>query len=145
VAQARRTMQAPVADNEPSSPLMSKVSDLLFGSTGPRGGKRDGVAQMALRSAVRTVGSSIGREIVRGVLGGLLGSGKRRWLSWALPAQLHRWCVTALLLSSAFELFFIPLDHHLTVKNRLNIDWNLSFIPFGVVVFYDLIIFVDIL
>jgi DNA helicase HerA-like ATPase len=78
VAQARRTMQAPVADNEPSSPLMSKVSDLLFGSTGPRGGKRDGVAQMALRSAVRTVGSSIGREIVRGVLGGLLGSGKRR-------------------------------------------------------------------
>jgi hypothetical protein len=60
--------------------LMGSVSDLLFGSQGPRGAHRDGVAQLVLKSAVRTVGSSIGREIVRGVLGGLLGgaSGKGR-------------------------------------------------------------------
>ena len=60
--------------------LMGSVSDLLFGSQGPRGAHRDGVAQLVIKSAVRTVGSSIGREIVRGVLGGLLGgtSGKGR-------------------------------------------------------------------
>ena len=78
VANAREAMKAPADEAEPSNPLMSQVSDLLFGSSGPRGGQRDGVAQIAIRSAVRTVGSSIGREIVRGLLGGLLGGGKRR-------------------------------------------------------------------
>jgi DNA helicase HerA-like ATPase len=58
--------------------LLGGMSDLLFGSSGPRGGQRDGIAQLVVKSAVRTVGSSIGREIVRGVLGGLLGGGKRR-------------------------------------------------------------------
>jgi len=58
--------------------LMGNLSDMLFGSTGPRGGQRDGVAQLVVKSAVRTVGSAIGREIVRGVLGGLLGSSRRR-------------------------------------------------------------------
>ncbi len=63
----------------PQGGLMGGFSDLLFGSTGPRGGQRDGIAQMVVKSAVRTVGSSIGREIVRGVLGGLLGgSGRKR-------------------------------------------------------------------
>eukprot|EP01032_Pedospumella_encystans_P020809 gene20809-23636_t len=56
------------------SGLMNSVSDFIFGSTGPRGGQHDGVAQMVVKSAVRTMGSAIGREIVRGVLGGLLGS-----------------------------------------------------------------------
>jgi hypothetical protein len=58
--------------------LMAGVSDMLFGSSGPRGGRHDGVAQLVVKSAVRTVGSAIGREIVRGVLGGLLGGGARR-------------------------------------------------------------------
>ena len=58
--------------------VMGTVSDLLFGTTGPRGGQRDGIAQMVVKSAVRTAGSTIGREIVRGVLGSLLGGGKRR-------------------------------------------------------------------
>ena len=52
------------------------LKDILFGSTGPRGGKHEGLVEAMTKSAVRTVGSSIGREIVRGVLGGLLG-GKR--------------------------------------------------------------------
>ena len=64
---------------EPASGgLMGGLSDMLFGSSGPRGGQRDGVAQLVVKSAVRTVGSAIGREIVRGVLGNLLGSGRRR-------------------------------------------------------------------
>ncbi|WP_090046225.1 helicase HerA-like C-terminal domain-containing protein [Limnohabitans sp. 2KL-27] len=67
------------AGNEPASGgLMGGLSDMLFGSSGPRGGQRDGVAQLVVKSAVRTVGSAIGREIVRGVLGGLLGSSRRR-------------------------------------------------------------------
>ena len=76
VSQARESMQTAVtpADNG----VMGQVSELLFGSTGPRGGRHDGVAQLVVRSAVRTVGSAIGREIVRGVLGGLLGGGRRR-------------------------------------------------------------------
>ncbi|GAA0739961.1 DUF853 domain-containing protein [Ideonella azotifigens] len=49
------------------------LSDLLFGSTGPRGGRHDGLAQTVAKSAVRTIGSSVGREIVRGVLGSILG------------------------------------------------------------------------
>ena len=58
--------------------LMGSMSTLLFGTEGPRGGHRDGIAQLVVKSAVRTVGSSIGREIVRGVLGSLLGGGGRR-------------------------------------------------------------------
>jgi uncharacterized protein len=64
------------ADNDGG--VMGGLSSLIFGSTGPRGGQRDGVAQIVVKSAVRTVGSAIGREIVRGVLGGLLGSSRRR-------------------------------------------------------------------
>lgn len=58
--------------------LKGGFSDLLFGSTGPRGGRHDGLVQTAARSAVRTVGSAVGREIVRGVLGSLLGGSRRR-------------------------------------------------------------------
>ncbi|WP_295856159.1 helicase HerA-like domain-containing protein [uncultured Xylophilus sp.] len=55
------------------------LNDVLFGSTGPRGGKRDGLAQAMAKSAVRTMGTSVGKEIVRGVLGSLFGgSGGRR-------------------------------------------------------------------
>jgi DNA helicase HerA-like ATPase len=75
VNQAKQSLSSSNAGE--SQGVMGEVSDLLFGSTGPRGGKRDGVAQLVVRSAVRTVGSAIGREIVRGVLGGLLG-GRRR-------------------------------------------------------------------
>ncbi|QDF95732.1 ATP-binding protein [Azoarcus sp. DD4] len=54
------------------------MGDILFGSTGPRGGQRDGLVQIAAKTLTRTIGSSLGREIVRGVLGSLLGGGSRR-------------------------------------------------------------------
>ena len=60
-----------------SGGLMSSVSDMLFGSTGPRGAQRDGLVQTMAKSAVRTAGTQIGREILRGVLGSLLGGRKR--------------------------------------------------------------------
>ncbi|NMG30256.1 helicase HerA-like C-terminal domain-containing protein [Aromatoleum evansii] len=53
------------------------MGDILFGSTGPRGGKREGLVEIAAKTVVRTIGSSVGREIVRGLLGSLLG-GRRR-------------------------------------------------------------------
>jgi DNA helicase HerA-like ATPase len=66
--------------NDIASAVMGGLGSLLFGSTGPRGGQRDGIAQTLVKSAVRQVGSSVGREIVRGVLGSLLGgsAGTRR-------------------------------------------------------------------
>jgi hypothetical protein len=53
------------------------LNDLLFGTTGPRGGKRDGLVQTMAKSAVRTVGTNVGKEILRGVLGGIFGAKKR--------------------------------------------------------------------
>ncbi len=66
------------AEQGDSGGWMGAVSDVLFGTTGPRGGQRDGVAQLVVKSAVRTVGSAIGREIVRGVMGSLLGGSQRK-------------------------------------------------------------------
>ncbi|MGH8831779.1 MAG: helicase HerA-like domain-containing protein [Polaromonas sp.] len=60
-----------------SGGILGGLSEVLFGSTGPRGGKHDGLAQSMAKSAVRTMGSAVGREIIRGVLGSLLGSKRR--------------------------------------------------------------------
>ena len=66
------------APAEEGGGLLGSLGGILFGTTGPRGGKHEGLAESMAKSAVRTIGSSVGREIVRGVLGGLLGGGKRR-------------------------------------------------------------------
>ena len=65
-------------EEESGGGLLGGLSNILFGTTGPRGGRHPGLAESAARSMVRTVGSSIGREIVRGVLGSILGGGSRR-------------------------------------------------------------------
>ena len=49
------------------------LSDLIFGSTGPRGGRHEGMLESAARSASRSIGSGLGRQILRGMLGGILG------------------------------------------------------------------------
>ncbi|NMG43289.1 DUF853 family protein [Aromatoleum toluvorans] len=67
--------QAPAA--QAGGGMLGGMSDILFGSTGPRGGKREGLVEVAAKTVVRTIGSSVGREIVRGLLGSLLG-GRRR-------------------------------------------------------------------
>ena len=75
------TMPMPTGTAAPSADagggLFGGLKDVLFGSTGPRGGKHEGLAESAARSAVRSIGSSVGREIIRGVLGSILG-GRRR-------------------------------------------------------------------
>ena len=67
----------PSSNETGDNSLLGGLGDVLFGRTGPRGAKQDGLAQAMVKSAVRTIGSSVGREIVRGVLGGILG-GRRR-------------------------------------------------------------------
>ena len=54
------------------------LSSILLGSTGPRGGRREGLVEAMAKSAVRTIGSSVGREIIRGVLGSMFGGRRRR-------------------------------------------------------------------
>ena len=65
------------SDTQGDGGLMGGLNDVLFGSTGPRGGKKDGLVQTMAKSAVRTMGTSLGKEILRGVLGGIFGGRKR--------------------------------------------------------------------
>ena len=60
------------------SVISGQISEILFGRTGPRGGKHDGLVQSAARSAARSVGSGIGRAILRGALGSILGGNSSR-------------------------------------------------------------------
>ena len=53
--------------------ILGGLKDILFGSTGPRGGRRDGMMQTMAKSAARQVTN----QIVRGMLGSLLGGRKR--------------------------------------------------------------------
>ncbi|HAL38820.1 MAG TPA: ATP-binding protein, partial [Polaromonas sp.] len=69
--------QPGTAGQAASGGILGGLNDMLFGSTGPRGAKYNGLAQSMAKSAVRTMGSAVGREIIRGVLGSLLGSKKR--------------------------------------------------------------------
>ncbi len=52
--------------------ILGGLKDILFGTTGPRGGKKDGVVQTMAKSAARQVTN----QIVRGMLGSLLGGGE---------------------------------------------------------------------
>ncbi len=63
---------------EPGGGMLDGLKDAIFGSTGPRGGRHEGLAESAARSAMRSIGSSVGREIIRGVLGGILGGSRGR-------------------------------------------------------------------
>ena len=58
--------------------LLDGLKDMVFGRTGPRGGRHEGLAQSAARSAVRSIGSAVGREIARGLLGSILRDSRRR-------------------------------------------------------------------
>jgi DNA helicase HerA-like ATPase len=76
---AKRAAEKVAASNAPGpAPATSGLGSVLWGSTGPRGGKHDGLVETMAKSAVRTMGSSVGREIIRGVLGSLFGGGGRR-------------------------------------------------------------------
>jgi DNA helicase HerA-like ATPase len=75
--EAAKAPQGGAAGTSDSGGIMGGLNDVLFGTTGPRGGKHDGLAQSMAKSAVRTMGSAVGREIIRGVLGSIFGGKKR--------------------------------------------------------------------
>ncbi|WP_395058204.1 helicase HerA-like domain-containing protein [Polaromonas sp.] len=58
---------------EASGGFMGGLSDVLFGSKGPRGGQRDGMVQQVLKSEAR----NLARQVLRGALGSILGGKKR--------------------------------------------------------------------
>ncbi|MEO6320269.1 MAG: helicase HerA-like C-terminal domain-containing protein [Polaromonas sp.] len=76
-SQANTTSNGGAAGQSALGGMLGGLNDMLFGTTGPRGAKHDGLAQSMAKSAVRTMGSTVGREIIRGVLGSLLGGKKR--------------------------------------------------------------------
>ncbi|MGN6764770.1 MAG: helicase HerA-like C-terminal domain-containing protein [Rhizobiaceae bacterium] len=58
----------PRAGQPSGGSVWGEVGDILVGSGG---GRRQSVAEAAMKSVVRSVGSSLGRALVRGILGGL--------------------------------------------------------------------------
>lgn len=73
---ASNSANAPAAKGESvavDNGILGGLKDILFGSTGPRGGKRDGVVQSVAKSAARQITS----QIIRGVLGSIMGGRKR--------------------------------------------------------------------
>jgi len=71
-APARTPTPLPPA-RQPSAAGTGSLGDLLFGQTGPRGGRREGILESAARSAARSMASGFGRQVVRGVLGSIFG------------------------------------------------------------------------
>ncbi len=58
--------------NAPGGSGSSVLRDVLFGTTGPRGGHHEGMIDVVAKSAARAAGSQLGRQILRGVFGSLL-------------------------------------------------------------------------
>ncbi|KFC93783.1 helicase HerA-like C-terminal domain-containing protein [Leminorella grimontii] len=74
--EASKSEARPSAQDEKSNDgggLFGSLNEILFGSTGPRGGKKDGLVQTAAKSMTRQLSS----QIVRGILGSILGGKKR--------------------------------------------------------------------
>ena len=49
--------------------IWGAVKDMMIGSTGPRGGRKDGIVQQMVKQQAR----SMTRQLIRGVLGSLIG------------------------------------------------------------------------
>jgi DNA helicase HerA-like ATPase len=64
---ATKTARQPAAKASAEKGLAQEMKEFVFGSTGPRGGKKDGLVQAAAKSMARTAATSI----VRGMLGSI--------------------------------------------------------------------------
>jgi DNA double-strand break repair helicase HerA and related ATPase len=63
---------AGTGSSAPSGGGSSVLRDVLFGTTGPRGGHHEGMLDVVAKSAARAAGSQLGRQILRGVFGSIL-------------------------------------------------------------------------
>ncbi len=73
-AQAEAQAAAAPQQESDSGSISGMLRDALLGSTGPRGGRREGIVEQAAKTEARR----ITRNLIRGVLGSLLGGSKRR-------------------------------------------------------------------
>ncbi|MFA7436968.1 helicase HerA-like domain-containing protein [Castellaniella sp.] len=69
MAQAEADVAAAPVPGRSEPGLGGTVNEFLFGSTGPRGGRRDGVVQSVAKSMVRNTAN----QLLRGLMGSLLG------------------------------------------------------------------------
>jgi len=82
--QATAGSAAPSSPGSPANPgaqptgFRDVVSNILFGTTGPRGGHHEGLVDAAAKSAARSFGSAVSRSILRGALGSILGGSTKR-------------------------------------------------------------------
>ncbi len=58
--------------------VLGGLGGLIFGSTGPRGGKHEGLLEIFAKTATRTASNRLTGSILRGVLGSLAGGRRRR-------------------------------------------------------------------
>ena len=79
ILQKRNADNQTTAKNQPAQNKAqqndSLIKDILVGSTGPRGGHRDGILQTLAKTAARSLGKEAGKSgnsILRGILGSIL-------------------------------------------------------------------------
>lgn len=77
-SQTQQDGQSEDSAENSSGSISDFLQDSIFGTTGPRGGKRDGLVQTAAKTVVRQLASEVGRQLVRGILGSLAGGTRRR-------------------------------------------------------------------
>lgn len=65
----KKTAQREAPPQEEDDGLSGMLKDILFGTTGPRGGHKPGVLENITKTAMKTAGD----KIVRGILGSILG------------------------------------------------------------------------
>lgn len=72
----RRAEESAAADKnaQDNGGLVGMLKEALLGSTGPRGGRREGLVEQVAKTEARR----ITRNMMRGVLGSLLGGNKKR-------------------------------------------------------------------
>ncbi len=71
---AQRQSQTEAVEEETSfgDEVLTSMKEILFGSTGPRGGRKEGMVETMTKTAVRQAGT----KILRGILGSILGGKK---------------------------------------------------------------------
>ena len=71
---AVQTTKQPVAKTAAEKGFAQEMKEYVFGSTGPKGGKKDGLVQSAAKSIVKTTTNNIVRTATNNITRGILGS-----------------------------------------------------------------------
>ena len=72
-ANAQATMRAQTESQQANSGVGSIIGNILNGTPGTGGRRREGAIEALAKSTARSIGSQIGRAVIRGVLGSILG------------------------------------------------------------------------